>query len=128
MDTGSLVRLSETHQVKLVFKNTTNDYNTLFGGVALHWMDEVAYITATRFCRKKVVTVSSDGIRFHKVIPYGSIVELVGRVENIGAVKLKVRVEVFIEHKYSTQRDKAVEGLFCFTAVGKDGKPVRLPV
>jgi len=39
------------------------------------WMDEVAYITATRFCRKKVVTISAGNINFEKPIPFGSIVE-----------------------------------------------------
>ena len=50
---------AETKQVKVVFKNHINDHNTLFGGIALKWMDELAYITATRFCRKKVVTIST---------------------------------------------------------------------
>ncbi|MBX9838714.1 MAG: hypothetical protein K2X69_10445 [Silvanigrellaceae bacterium] len=39
--------------IKCVFPETTNHYNTLFGGTALNWMDEVAFITATRFSRKK---------------------------------------------------------------------------
>ncbi len=34
--------------------NTTNHYDTLFGGTAMHLMDEVAFITATRFARKKI--------------------------------------------------------------------------
>jgi acyl-CoA hydrolase len=43
-------------------------------------MDEVAFITATRFARKRVVTVSSERIDFTKSIPPGAIVELVGKV------------------------------------------------
>jgi acyl-CoA hydrolase len=37
-------------------------------------MDEVAFITATRFTRKDV-TVSSDKIDFTKPIPAGTIIE-----------------------------------------------------
>ena len=38
---------SITHTVKAIFPNTTNHYDTLFGGTALMWMDEVALITET---------------------------------------------------------------------------------
>ncbi len=37
--------------VKAVFPNTKNQYDSLFGGTALFWMDEKAFITATRFSR-----------------------------------------------------------------------------
>ena len=53
---------SITRVFKAVFPNTTNHYDTLFGGTAMHLMDEVAFITATRFSRLRMVTVSSDRI------------------------------------------------------------------
>lgn len=84
MNIVALMQQAETRQVKVVFKNTTNDHNTLFGGTAMQWMDEVAYITATRFCRKKVVTISAGNIKFEKSIPFGTIVELVGKVGIVG--------------------------------------------
>ncbi|MFO7829553.1 MAG: hotdog domain-containing protein [Bacteroidales bacterium] len=117
---------SETRQVKVVFKNLINDHNTLFGGIALQWMDEVAYITATRFCRKKVVTVSTGKIDFKKPIPYGTIVELVGSVEKAGSVKLEINVKIFIEEKYTDTRELAVEGNFFFAAVDDNNQPIRL--
>ena len=57
--------LSETRVAKAVFPPTTNHHDTLFGGTALAWMDEVSFITATRFCRKPLVTVSTDRIDFN---------------------------------------------------------------
>jgi len=56
------INKSKTHIFKAVFPNTTNHYDTLFGGSALKLMDEAAFITATRFSRQKVVTVSSDKV------------------------------------------------------------------
>jgi len=117
---------AETRQVKVVFKNLINDHNTLFGGIALQWMDEVAYITATRFCRKKVVTVSTGKIDFKKPIPYGTIAELIGSVEKAGTVKLEINVKIFIEEKYSENRELAVEGNFIFAAVDDNNLPVKL--
>ena len=42
---------SETRIAKVVVPAITNLYDTLFGGTLLGWMDEGAFITATRFGR-----------------------------------------------------------------------------
>ncbi len=126
MTTEERIRQSETHIFKAVFPNTTNHYDTLFGGTAMQLMDEAAFITATRFCRKRMVTVSSDRIDFSKPIPSGTIIELVGRVTYLGNTSLKVRVDIFIEQMYADEREKAVSGEFTFVAVDKDKKPERI--
>ena len=126
MNIEELKLKAETKQVRIVFKSLINDHNTLFGGIALKWMDEVAYITATRFCRKKLVTISTGKIDFKKPIPYGTIAELVGTVANVGGVKLEINVQIFIEEKYSESREKAVEGNFYFAAVDENNEPVQL--
>ena len=92
----------------------------------MQWMDEVAFIAATRYSRQRMVTVSSDRIDFKKPIPAGTIIELVGKVTYIGNTSLKVRVDIFIEQMYSEDREKAVSGEFTFVAVGDDKKPVKL--
>lgn len=115
---------AETRIFKAVFPNTTNHYDTLFGGTAMQLMDEVAFITATRFSRKKVVTVSSDRIDFNKSIPGGTLIELVGTIKSIGNTSLKVLVEIFIEEMYSTSREKAITGEFTFVAIDDLKKPI----
>lgn len=117
---------SETRIFKAVFPNTTNHYDTLFGGTALQLMDEVAFITATRFTRKKCVTVSSDRIHFKQPIPGGTVIELVGRVSKIGNTSLDVSVEIFIEEMYSETRTKAITGTFTFVALDSNKKPTRV--
>jgi acyl-CoA hydrolase len=120
------ITASETRIFKAVFPNTTNHYDTLFGGTAMHMMDEVAFITATRFSRQIMVTVSSDRIDFKKPIPAGTIVELVGRVSHIGNTSLKVSVEIFIEQMYSDHRERAVTGEFSFVAIDENKKPTSI--
>jgi acyl-CoA hydrolase len=51
-------------------------------------MDEVAFITASRFSRQKMVTVSSDKVDFKKPIPSGTFAELVGKVTMVGSSSL----------------------------------------
>lgn len=120
------IKQSETRIFKAVFPNTTNHYDTLFGGTAMQLMDEVAFITATRFSRQRMVTVSSDRIDFKRPIPAGTIIELVGKVAYLGTTSLKIRVDIFIEQMYSNERERAVRGEFTFVAVDEDKKPVKI--
>ena len=117
-------QLSETRVTKAVFPFTTNHHDTLFGGTALAWMDEVSFIAATRFCRLPLVTVSTDRIDFKHPIPAGSIVELIGRVVTVGNTSLKVEVEVFVESMSADGREKAIHGLFSFVAIDEAKRPV----
>lgn len=110
----------------MVFHNTVNDNDTLFGGTAMQWMDEVAYITATRFTRMNMVTVCCDKIEFLKPITYGSIAEIIGKVIKVGNVKIFIKVEIFIEDMASDIRIKAVEASFTFAAIDKDYNPIRI--
>ena len=126
MNVEERIQRAETRIFKAVFHNTTNHYDTLFGGTAMQLMDEVAFIAATRFSRQRMVTVSSDKIDFKKPIPAGTIVELIGKVTYLGSTSLKIRVEIFIEQMYSDEREKAVTGEFTFVAIDEDKVPVKI--
>lgn len=117
---------STTRVFKAVFPNTTNHYDTLFGGTAMHLMDEVAFITATRFSRMRMVTVSSDRIDFKKPIPHGTIIELVGQVTKVGNTSTTVKVDIYIEQMYSDHREIAVSGTFALVAINEEKKPISL--
>ncbi len=120
------MKISLTTIFKAVFPNTTNHYDTLFGGTAMQLMDETAFITATRFSRQRMVTVSSDKIDFNKPIPAGTIIELRGYVTHVGNTSLKVRVDIFVEEMYSNFREKAVSGEFTFVAIDENKVPVKI--
>lgn len=126
MDIEQKINKSRTTIFKAVFPNTTNHYDTLFGGTAMQLMDETAFITATRFSRQQMVTVSSDKIDFKKPIPAGTIVELDGYVTHVGNTSLKVRVDIFVEEMYTDFREKAVSGEFTFVAIDENKNPVKI--
>jgi acyl-CoA hydrolase len=112
-----------TRVTKTVFPGRTNHHNTLFGGEALAWMDEAAFIAATRFCRKPLVTVCSDRVDFKESIPAGTIIELVAKVDHVGRTSIKVCVDIFVEDMYNDDQHKAISGSFTFVALGPDRKP-----
>lgn len=117
------IQKSETRIFKAVFPSTTNHYDTLFGGTALHLMDEVAFICATRFSRKKVVTISTGQIDFKKAIPAGTLIELVAKVDSVGRTSCKIHVDIFMEQMYTELRETVVSGTFSFVAVDEHKKP-----
>ena len=124
MTLAERMEASRTSIFKAVFPNTTNHYDTLFGGTALKFMDEVAFISATRFTRKRVVTISSDKVDFSKAIPSGTIIELVAKVSKIGTTSLEVQVDIFLEEMYADQREKAISGVFTFVAIDDNRKAI----
>ncbi len=126
MNYESKIKDSETHVFKVVFPNITNHHNTMFGGTVMEMMDEVAFMTATRFARKSFVTVSCDRIDFKKPIPADTLVELIGKVKYVGNSSLKVNVEVFVEEMFEEKREKAVSGDFTLVALDENKKPVRI--
>ncbi|AIY65588.1 acyl-CoA thioesterase [Pseudoalteromonas piratica] len=117
------IKDSITSVTKTVFPSRTNHHNTLFGGDALAWMDEVAFIAATRFCRKPLVTISSDRVDFKEAIPAGTFAELVASVVHVGNTSLKVEVIIYLETMHKDDKHQAISGSFTFVAVDAEHKP-----
>lgn len=120
------IKNSETRQFKAVFPIHLNANNTLFGGTAIQWMDEVAYITATRFTRQRMFTINTENISFIKAVTPDKFVEVIGRVDKAGAVKLSVKVEIYAEEMYGTGREKVIEGIFVFASLDENRRPRRI--
>ncbi|NBB94014.1 MAG: acyl-CoA thioesterase [Gammaproteobacteria bacterium] len=115
---------ARTRITKLVFPQDTNPIGTLYGGTALKWMDEVAFLTATRFARCQVVTVSMDRVDFKVPIPQGAIVELVGDVTRVGNTSLTTRVQIMLEDSGSGEQKLAIEGHLAMVAVDDAMEPI----
>lgn len=127
MDIQHRINQSKTKLVKVVFPNTTNHHHTLFGGMAMQWMDEAAFIAATRFCRKKVVTISTDKIDFTEPIPADTIIEIEAEVVRVGNTSLQVAVTIFQEDMYKEDtKRKSIYGKFTFVALNNINQPTQV--
>lgn len=118
---------TETRMIHPIFPGSTNHYDTLFGGQAMAWMDQVAFICATRWCRRKVVTAYSSAIDFHISVPVGTIVELIGRLTKVGRSSMTVQVEMWFEPMNRPERTLACEGTFVMVALDEENNPVSVP-
>ncbi|WP_103020967.1 acyl-CoA thioesterase [Salinibacter altiplanensis] len=118
---------AETRMVHAVFPGDTNHYHTLFGGTAMGWMDQAAFICATRWCRTKVVTVHTSEIDYKHPVPEGTIVELVAQVTDTGGTSLTVRVDMFVEPMDAHDRMLACTGRFVLVALDEEERPTQVP-
>lgn len=92
----------------------------------MQWMDEVEYITATPFTLQHMFIVNTENIKFLKAVNPNCIAEAIGRIENVEAVKLKVKVEFFVKEMYNQACDKAIECIFVFASLDENKQPKRI--
>ncbi len=116
------INQSEVRQFRTVFPGTINSNGSLFGGLTMKWMDETAYISATRFSRRELFTIRVEKIRFLKTIRPDTFVELIAKVESEETYRINVKVEIFEEDRYSGNREKAVDGIFIFGCRDENSK------
>lgn len=117
------IKDSKTTLFKAVFPELTNHHNTMHGGKAMELMDDIAFITATRFVRKGFVTVGST-VNYNNPLPADTIIEVSGEVSKVGNTSLKVAVKVFVEEMYSESRKEAINASFTLVCVDDEMNPI----
>lgn len=118
---------AETRMVFPVFPVDTNHYRTLFGGKAVAWIDQAAFICATRWCRRKVVTVRISEVNFHHPIREGSIVEVIARLVRTGRSSMQIAVDVWWEPMDHEERVLACQATCVLVALDDNNRPVAVP-
>lgn len=118
---------TEARLIEMVFPEQTNHYGTLFGGQALALMDKAAFIVASRYARRSVVTASSEKCDFHVPIRQGQLVELVARIVATGNTSMTVEVDLYSEDLLTGDRQIGTRGHFVLVALDAHGKPTQVP-
>ncbi|AXK70995.1 acyl-CoA thioesterase [Lysobacter sp. TY2-98] len=108
---------------EIVFPDHANHLGTLFGGQALAWMDKAAFIAATRYARRTVVTARSEQVDFHVPVRQGQLVELVSRVADVGRSSMRIEVELHTEDPHAGTRHLCTRGHFTMIALDASGRP-----
>ncbi len=107
----------------MVFPGQTNHRGTLFGGQALALMDKAAFIAASRYCRRNVVTAQAERTDFKVGVAVGQLVECVAEVVEIGRSPMTVEVQLYAEDLLSGDRHQATRGRFVMVALDAHGRP-----
>ena len=109
--------------LEIVYPGQTNSQGTLFGGHALSLMDRLAFILASRFTRRPVVTACSEKVEFLTPVKEGELIELNGSVVHVGRSSLRLRIEMYREDLPSGDRSLCTTGEFVMVAVDESGSP-----
>ena len=117
---------TEARLLEMVFPHHANHLGTLFGGQALAWMDKAAFIAASRYARRTVVTARSEQVDFRLPIRQGMLVEAIARVVGVGRSSMQVDVELVAEDLLSGERAQCTRGRFTMIALDAAGRPVAL--
>jgi acyl-CoA hydrolase len=121
-------QIVEARLIEMVFPQQTNHYGTLFGGQALALMDKAAFVVASRYARRMVVTASSEKTEFHVPVRQGQLVELIATVIATGSTSITVEVVLHAEDLLTGDRQLATRGRFVMVALDAHGKPTVVPV
>lgn len=107
---------------KLVRPEHLNDFGSLFGGILLQWIDEIAYIHVNLdYPGKQFVTVSLDDVEFKHPIRNGQILRFVCTRKREGRTSVSYHVQV-IGARYQADQEKVVfENTITFVSVDAGG-------
>ncbi|MDP2315992.1 MAG: acyl-CoA thioesterase [Pseudomonadota bacterium] len=111
---------------QLVLPQYTNAIGTIFGGQVAAWIDMCAAISAQRFCRTQVVTVSIDELHFLHPIQRGHIAIFRASVNAAWNRSVEVGVRVEGEDPLTGERTHTASAYTTFVSL-VDGRPAPVP-
>ena len=117
----------EARLQEIVFPDHANHLGTLFGGQALAWMDKAAFIAASRYARRTVVTARSEQVDFRLPIHQSQLVEVLARIVEVGRSSMQVEVELIAEDLLGGERELCTRGRFTMIALDGRGRPTGIP-
>ncbi|NQW79923.1 MAG: acyl-CoA thioesterase [Polaromonas sp.] len=94
------------------------------GGTVMKWIDEAGYACATSWSKRYCVTVYVGGIRFHRPIMIGDLVEVEAKLAYTGNTSMNISVEVRSGDMKGGQMEKTTECLIVFVSVDSHGRPM----
>lgn len=99
-----------------------NPDGDIFGGWIVSQMDLAGALPARRLAHNRVVTVAIENIVFHKPVLVGDCLECYSRIEKIGRSSITVDVEVLVELKDGSRKEKVTHGRFIYVAIDENRK------
>jgi acyl-CoA hydrolase len=104
--------------------NTVNYGGKVHGGTVMKWIDEAGYACATSWAKRYCVTVYVGGIRFHRPIMIGDLVEVEAKLAYTGSTSMNISVEVRSGDMKGGKLETTTECLIVFVSVDSHGKPM----
>ncbi len=112
----------------LVRPEHLNHHGYLFGGVMLKWVDENAWMVATReYPGCSLVTIGMDDIRFKNRVDNGSILRFSIDHQQQRKTSVTYAVEVFADEPGAKTEKEVFPTRVTFVRLDDNGRPLPLP-
>ena len=111
----------------LVRTEHLNHHGKLFGGQLLKWVDEYAWLAASRdFCGSVLVTRAMENLEFRHAVPNGSIMHFVMKMTHQGRTSATYSVDVYADMPGHSDEKLIFTNSVTFVAVDSEGNKVPL--
>lgn len=118
---------TKVEMTELVLPSHSNNHGTAFGGQIAAWCDIAASVSAQRFCRSPVVTVSMDQLHFLEPVRKGMVVILQAKVNQAWNSSMEIGVRVVAEDPLSGNTVHCCSAYLTFVALDSFGRPKKIP-
>ncbi|NPV00556.1 MAG: acyl-CoA thioesterase [Brevinematales bacterium] len=108
----------------VVMPREANHYGNVHGGEIMHAADNLAYMIASSYSRKNVVTARVNEINFKSPVKIGDMVEMDGRITRVGRTSMDVEICIRAEKLRTGEKFEVADARFTMVAVDSGGRPV----
>jgi len=117
-------KISQSRAVKamLVLPPDSNTLGTMFGGMVMKYIDDIASISAYRHARQQVVTASTDSVDFLYPINVGQMICLESFVTWTHHTSMEIYVSIVSEDLKTGERRVCASSFLTFVAIDEHGK------
>ncbi|MFC3034251.1 acyl-CoA thioesterase [Pseudoalteromonas fenneropenaei] len=97
------------------------------GGVVMKWIDQAGYACAAGWSGSYCVTVSVAGVRFHRPILVGQVVEVSAQIAHTGKTSMQIFIRVRSGDPKTQHLVETNHCIISFVAMDQAGYPVDVP-
>ncbi len=102
----------------------SNPAGDIFGGWMLSQMDLAGASCASRFSRKRIVTVGIQAMSFHQPVFIGDEVSFYAEIVRAGRTSVTVKIDSYALRRESFDYVRVTEGLFTYVAIDDARNPI----
>ncbi len=113
--------------IKVMSPLDANHYGYVHGGSIMRYVDEAAFISASRHSGRNTVTASIDQMGFHNPVHLGDLLILKSAVNYVGKTSMEVGVRIETENPVTGETKYVGSAYVTMVALDDLGKPVRIP-
>ncbi|MCP4475133.1 MAG: acyl-CoA thioesterase [Gammaproteobacteria bacterium] len=112
---------------KVMSPDMANFSGNVHGGHLMQFLDYVAYVCATRYCRCRSATLSVDMLTFKKPVHVGELVTCYASVNYVGHTSMEIGIRAEAEDLKTGQVHHVISCFLTFVALDDEGKTRAIP-